>query len=646
MLFAEGHSDYRTLLADRIYAALFNDGALTPARNAARLNERCDQIQRAFLAEAARWNYLSPASWAARRDSVLSNWLPGRTAQALEEWRGAGFYPTLDAPTLNRQGGLVATNFQVAFVGPATGTIYYTTNGDDPRLPGGGIAASAWGYSSGGGISETLIPAGARWRWYTDATGLGNSDIVEGHPSWSATNWKHPDFEDGAWSEGPAQLGYGEGDEATVIPFGNDPNNKWVSSYFRRNFTATNIADLIGLTLRLKRDDGAIIYLNGAEAARSSMPAGVVTGTTAAVGATDDGQTYNLISLSPSLLRAGANTIAVELHQTAPTTSDASFDLELLAVHPNIAGGSLPVLTRNTVLKCRAKNGSQWSALNEAFFQVGPTAVDSIDLVVSELNFNPLGDDTTEFVELMNISSRAVNLRGAWFTNGIDFAFPNNRDVLMAPSQKLVLVKDLFAFQQRYGLDVPVFGVYFGSLDNAGESLTLATASSNVLTSFHYDDALPWPVDADGGGYTLVLSHPELGVTNALAWRTSVAPNGTPGGSDGTFFSGTPDLDADGDGLPAFVEYAFGTSDNDPMSGPGVVSAGFDTEGRFTVTFPRNLGADDAIIAVEYSADLRAWFPADLLSTRTAGGSTAIEIWGAPTLGQSQLFLRLFILRR
>ena len=105
------------------------------------------------------------------------------------------------------------------------------------------------------------------------------------------------------------------------------------------------------------------------------------------------------------------------------------------------------------------------------------------------------------------------------------------------------------------------------------------------------------------------------------------------------------DVDADGDGLPAFVEYAFGTSDSDPMSGPGVVTAGFDTEGRFTVTFPRNLRADDAVITVEYSADLSAWFPTVLLSTRTTGGGTAIETWGAPTLGQSQLFLRVVIQR-
>src|SRR6185436_14451044 len=72
MLLAQGHPDYRVLLADRIYKAVMREGALTPARNAARLAERCAEIQRAFYAESARWNYLSPEQWVARRDDALN----------------------------------------------------------------------------------------------------------------------------------------------------------------------------------------------------------------------------------------------------------------------------------------------------------------------------------------------------------------------------------------------------------------------------------------------------------------------------------------------------------------------------------------------------------------------------------------------
>ena len=640
MLFAQGHPDYRVLLADRIRAAMFEDGALTPARNAARLNDRCTQIQRAFFAESARWNYLTPAEWASRRDSVLSSWLPTRTAQALAQWRAAGFYPALDAPTFNQEGGIVASNFLVAFTGPAAGAIYYTTNGTDPRLPGGAVSPAAQVFSFGG-VSEVLIPVGSRWRWFTDAAGLGSSAIVVGDPNYSAANWKHPSFDDSSWSEGPAQLGYGEGDEQTVIPYGSDPNQKWTSSYFRQRFTVTNAAGLVSLTIRLKRDDGAVIYLNGQEAARSSMPAGVVTGSTAALAAADDGQNFNVLTAPATLLHSGTNVIAVELHQSGPTTSDASFDLELAGTRADAVTGSNLTIARNAIWKARAKNATEWSALNEAFFQVGASALDPGEVVISELNFNPPGSDATEFVELLNISTRAVNLRGARFTNGITYTFPDSRDVALAAGQRLVLVSDLFAFQQRYGLDIPVAGIFAGSLDNGGERLTLVNQSNDLITTFRYDGAHPWPVDADGGGYTLVLAHPSLGVTNPAAWRLSTSLYGNPGGTDATVFTADPAADSDHDGLVALVEYALGTSDTDANSGPGAVQPKVDASGRFVVALSRNLRADDVLIWVEYSPDLINWDSAALLSTRINPGGTATETWGVTPAGEEALFLRV-----
>src|SRR4030095_10383117 len=106
--------------------------------------------------------------------------------------------------------------FEVRFAGPLNAVIYYTLDGSDPRLPGGYIAPGAYGFTPGG-RDEILVPIGAQWRWFADAEGLGSSVIVEGHPDWSAENWKHPEFDDGTWQEGPAQLGYGESDEATTI---------------------------------------------------------------------------------------------------------------------------------------------------------------------------------------------------------------------------------------------------------------------------------------------------------------------------------------------------------------------------------------------------------------------------------------------
>lgn len=639
MLFAEGDPDYRALLADRIHAALFNNGPLTAPRNIARLDERCAQIERAFYAEAARWLYLHPSDWASRRDQVRRDWLPTRTAQALAQWRNAGFYPRLDAPTAASEekpgGGRL-----VRILPPAGKTALYTLNGGDPRLPGGAISPEAR-TASGGANSETLIRAGASWRWFTDAAGLGASDLVAGHPNWSAANWKHPDFIDGGWRVGAAQLGFGEGDEATVIPSGNG-TTPFISSYFRHAFNAQEPGEILSLTLHLKRDDGAIVYLNGVQIASSSMPAGVATGTTYGIADSDDGASFQVIPVSAAPLREGRNVIAVELHQTA-NTSDASFDLRLEAGRP-AAGTTPPVIAQNAVLRTRAKDGADWSALNEQFFQVGETAVAPGDLVISELHYNPPGADDTEFLELLNRSSRAVNLRGARFTSGIRFSFPDNRDVLLVPGERLTLVKDLLRFQRLHGLAIRVGGVYFGNLNNAGEEVALSGPGGETLCSTRYAPANPWPAAANGGGQSLVLAFPWLGSSNPFAWRASVEPGGSPSSGDSSPLAGNPLADADQDGTPAVVEHALGTSDNDPLSGPGSVTTQITGDGMFTLTFPRRLAADDFRLVVESSSDLAQWGEASFLSSRPIGPGLVEETWGVPLEPAGARFVRLSLM--
>ena len=86
------------------------------------------------------------------------------------------------------------------------------------------------------------------------------------------------------------------------------------------------------VTLRLLRDDGAVVYLNGVEVSRHNMPAGPIDNQTLAtltVNAPDE-STFFEQPISPSLLVSGPNTIAVEIHQVNVTSSDISFDLELV----------------------------------------------------------------------------------------------------------------------------------------------------------------------------------------------------------------------------------------------------------------------------------------------------------------------------
>jgi hypothetical protein len=191
--------------------------------------------------------------------------------------------------------------------------------------------------------STVLLPAGSTWKWYTDATGLGGSDIVQGNASYNSANWKHPDFADAGWSSGPAPLGYRvsttnpNGGITTVLPYGGTDSNKWRTAYFRAEMNVASAAALPSLTVRLKRDDGAIVYINGREAWRQNFNAGVVvSGTTLATGSGDDGNAFFTTTIPNTYLQDGRNVIAVEVHQNSASSSDLVFDFELN--HPSFNG--------------------------------------------------------------------------------------------------------------------------------------------------------------------------------------------------------------------------------------------------------------------------------------------------------------------
>lgn len=148
-----------------------------------------------------------------------------------------------------------------------------------------------------------------------------------------STRWRNV-FDDSTWASGPAQLGYGDGDEATVVSFGADANNKIINTYYRRTFNVADPTAYQSLLLELVRDDGAVVYLNGVEVFRSNMPAGAIGHETLASTAVADADeaTIHSTAVSPNALVAGPNVLAVEIHQAAVTSSDTSFDLRLTGV--------------------------------------------------------------------------------------------------------------------------------------------------------------------------------------------------------------------------------------------------------------------------------------------------------------------------
>ncbi len=152
----------------------------------------------------------------------------------------------------------------------------------------------------------TLVPAGSTWEYHDDGTAP---------PADWATDAA------GGWPTGPAQLGYGDGDEATVL-LDADPNVP--SVYFRRVLDLA--APPIDVAADVTFDDGFALYVNGVLA--GSRNADDLAHDAYATGMSSDNERVTL-DLDPSAFVTGANVIAVVVKQTSATSSDLSFDLAL-----------------------------------------------------------------------------------------------------------------------------------------------------------------------------------------------------------------------------------------------------------------------------------------------------------------------------
>ncbi len=178
-----------------------------------------------------------------------------------------------------------------------------------------------------------LIENGSTWRYLDDGSDQGVS-------------WRAIAFDDSAWASGPAQLGYGDGDEATITGFidtdlvaaGVQRN---ATTYFRKSFSVANPAAFLSVRLSLTHDDAGAVFINGTEVARTTNLVAAAAFDTFATSGRNETAVW---VLPTSVVVAGVNTIAVEIHQSDAGSSDVSFDLQLLGVGEVTRG---PYLQRN-----------------------------------------------------------------------------------------------------------------------------------------------------------------------------------------------------------------------------------------------------------------------------------------------------------
>ena len=664
--------DFDMLVADRIHKHFFNDGALTPARNIERLQRRVDEARLGFISESARWGdvFREFSSWESYQNNLVANHFPALTNTMISRFKSEGMYPDVIAPVFSRHGGSVQPDTPVTMATDAD-TIYYTFDGSDPRLPGGAVNPAARVASFGGGPQPpvTFLSSGHRWAYLDDGSNQG-------------TAWRGPGFDDSAWMEGPSPLGYGGDGEVTTVSFGSDPGQKYPTTYFRTVVDIPDPSVFLQFLLRLRYDDAAAVYLNGAEIIRTAnLPSNAAFDQYATADNGSEGSWFDFNIPTGSFV-AGANTLAVEIHQGDGPSSDIRLDMVLRGETTQGGGDNIsdPVFfTEPTMLRARAYNSGsgEWSALNEAFFTIDTVPAGRGDLVISELHYHPENPvdptevavstdrDDYEFLELLNIGPDAIDLTGVRFELGINFSFPDH--TVLASGERLLLVRNHRAFEARYGsLGSVQWFEYTGRFSNDGEQVIVATADGVPLIDFVYNDQSPWPEAADGEGPSMVLLDPLRGPRheNPGNWSASRHTGGSPGTVEPAGVSyaewaashgilGGPGDDDDFDAVSNFLEYLYGSRPDLADDAPGIrvavqpVEVGGVTDEYLTVVYQVNLEAEGSL-RVEVSSDLLSWSDdptlTDLVSSVDRGDGTAtvtVRLALPVGPGRDEFFVRL-----
>jgi lysophospholipase L1-like esterase len=170
-------------------------------------------------------------------------------------------------------------------------------------------------------VVTPLIAGGSVWRYSDWGQDLG-------------TNWAQPHYDDSAWAQGPARLGYNIPGVATTVNYGPISTNKYITTYFRHSFVVPSDVHYTNLNFRLNRAHGAVVWLNGREVIRANMPSGPISFLNYAKAALglDALHIYYPTNIPVSFMPTGTNVVAVEIHTYASSAPGISFDLELFGM--------------------------------------------------------------------------------------------------------------------------------------------------------------------------------------------------------------------------------------------------------------------------------------------------------------------------
>jgi hypothetical protein len=601
------YSDFRVLFRDRVYLHCSGDGALTPARAGGLFEARMNEISTAIIAETARWQ---PSSSIAQlpwdRDQEWTNewryfrntFFPQRTKRLIDQLRKHPTWWPADPPTVNHPAGTVPPGFELSFTNP-TGQAYFTTDGSDPRLPGGAKNPDARQATSGASALVIDRPLLVKARVYTgsDWSALVEVYVVpEGTPAASSENLVLSEIHYHPLDEPDTEFLELLNTSGAIL----DLSDAVITNAVRFKFPKASLIPPGGRGVVVKdvaafdqryRTPGSPYFQEGL------LVFGSWTGSLG-----NGGDTIELLSADGSAILACAYATTGAWSSRADGRG-SSLELEDPAAAPLTASEKTEWLDEP----------HHWRPSSEFHGSPGVAGRGPDNRVIINEVFAapPLGEN--DGVEFVNVSGHTTDL-GGWFVsdsgnNYRKYRFPEG--TVLEPGARLALRSSDFDNPAN-----PACLEAFG-LDDAGDDVFLVEAThEGALLRFvdriEFDrtpPGIPLGRYPDATGPWAWLQVPTMGAPNSApvpgydAWSATAFPHDTLPALM------APDTDFDGDGVSNFSAFAFVTSPRSKSPPPLEIINGTAEEG-LTIVYRARTAATGLSYSLELSKDLHSWGPA------------------------------------
>lgn len=388
-------------------------------------------------------------------------------------------------------------------------------------------------------------PAGYTFEGWNlkNAVNINSEDVVAYQSKWSYydkgsldnTGWINANYNDASWLSSLAPFGYGTvgttegaGDYQTTLDYGDEVSNKRPTYYFRTSFDLPETPRQDeNYSLEFYVDDGVIFYVNGVEVGNYNCPAGA-TYSTYALSYSSSKAFTGKIEIPSSLLQAGKNIIAAEVHNSSGTSSDIFFDTKLCRTTTNNNAQANFISRSETIELDKMLEVGTYEIV--AVFSEIADKTQRLEAGASPIRINEVGAGNDIFindyfkkrdwVELYNTTDEDIDLEGMYLSDNrtkpqkyrISAAGSNASTIIPAKGYRIIWCDNTSPLNQLHANF---------KLDNAdGACVTLQAADGTWSDEMQYlaQDALQtYGRYPDGGYYAALFDRASIGLPNQIS---------------------------------------------------------------------------------------------------------------------------------